>query len=644
MARMLVLLSRGRQAASQFAKARSQPSFCLPPRLSRGLSAVGALPPQVRQFVEQSAATCRPDKVHVCDGSAEENRRLLELLQQQGTAQPLPKYSNCWLARTDPADVARVEGRTFVCTPRMRDAVPAGGAASGQLGNWMSPEDMRAAVSQRLPGCMAGRTMYVIPFSMGPLGSPLAKIGVELTDSPYVACSMRVMTHVSAAVLEALASGEQFVRCLHSVGRPAQPRASARRGWPCDPERTIILHKPDSNEIVSYGSGYGGNSLLGKKCLALRLGSCMARREGWLAEHMLILGITTPAGRKRYVAAAFPSACGKTNLAMMQPSLPGYKVECVGDDIAWMRFDEQGRLRAINPERGFFGVAPGTSSSTNPNAMRTIFSNTLFTNVAATSDGGVFWEGLESELPEGVAVTDWLGQPWERGSGRPAAHPNSRFCTPAEQCPIIDPVWQAPEGVPIDAILFGGRRPEGVPLVYEALSWRHGVFVGAAMRSEATAAAEHKGKVIMHDPFAMRPFFGYNFGQYLAHWCSMERRGGSKMPKIFHVNWFRKDSQGRFLWPGYGENCRVLDWVLRRVEGEDIALGSAVGLLPKPGSLRLDGLRETPDLQQLFSLPKSFWAQEVEDIGRYFEQQVGEDLPGEISEELQALRQRIAQM
>lgn len=418
--------------------------------------------------------------------------------------------------------------------------------------------------------------------------------------------------------------------------------------WPCDPERTIILHKPANNEIVSYGSGYGGNSLLGKKCFALRIGSTIAQREGWLAEHMLILGITDPNGVKKYIAAAFPSACGKTNLAMMNPTLPGYKMECVGDDIAWMKFDSKGQLRAINPENGFFGVAPGTSSETNPNAMKTVYKNTIFTNVAATSDGGVFWEGMENEIDPDVEITDWLGNPWKLGESKtPAAHPNSRFCAPASQCPIIDPAWEDNEGVPISAILFGGRRPEGVPLVYEANSWSHGVFIGSAMRSETTAAAEHKGKMIMNDPFAMRPFFGYNFGDYMKHWLSMEQRcaeAGGHMPKIFHVNWFRKDANGKFLWPGFGENCRVMDWILQRVDDHDCYRETAVGRIPAPGALNLEGLKSPVNEKELFSIPKQFWLKEVDEIKQYYDNQLPHDLPQEIAKELQELKGRVERM
>lgn len=603
---------------------------------------VAKLSAGVKAFVEESVAICQPDQVHICDGSEMENKMLLKRMLEAGTIIPLPKYENCWLARTNPADVARVESKTFICTEHREETIPTTrDGIKGTLGNWISPEDMDAAVQARFPGCMKGRTMYVVPFSMGPVGSPLSKIGIEITDSPYVVASMRIMTRMGSPVLKELLRGGEFVRALHSVGTPASGVVQIP-SWPCDPERTIILHKPSQNLIVSYGSGYGGNSLLGKKCFALRIGSTIAKREGWLAEHMLILGITDPKGVKKYITAAFPSACGKTNLAMLNPSLPGYKVECVGDDIAWMKFDSQGVLRAINPENGFFGVAPGTSVETNPIAMSTVFKNTIFTNVAYTSDGGVYWEGMESSLAEGVQITDWLGKPWTKESGTPAAHPNSRFCTPAVQCPIIDKDWENPAGVPISAILFGGRRPLGVPLVYEARSWTHGVFIGAAMRSEATAAAEHKGKVIMHDPFAMRPFFGYNFGDYLQHWLSMEQRG--QVPKIFHINWFRKGADNKFMWPGYGENSRVIDWILRRIDQEPCYMDSPIGKIPAKDELNLDGLKDKVDLAQLFSLPKDFWTQEVQEIEKYFESQVGADLPQEINAELKELKERIAEM
>lgn len=615
-----------------------------PPPCVRG--SLDALSAKVRAFVNEGVNLCKPSKIHVVDGSEREARDLLNVMQQSGMIEYLPKYNNCYLAKTDPADVARVESKTYIVTPNKRDTVPqAAPGVKGTLGNWMSMDDLKKNVQERFPGCMAGRTLYVIPFSMGPVGSPMSKIGIQLTDSPYVVASMKVMTRMGSNVMVTLGD-EEFVKCLHSVGCPLPTSRKLVNNWPCNPEKVIVTHVPATNEILSFGSGYGGNSLLGKKCFALRIGSNIARNEGWLAEHMLILGITNPSGVKRYIAAAFPSACGKTNLAMMTPALPGYKVECVGDDIAWMKFDEDGCLRAINPENGFFGVAPGTSMKTNPVAMKTVLSNTIFTNVAKTSDGGIFWEGLEKETPNDVTITSWLGDAnWSKESGKPAAHPNSRFCTPAGQCPIIDPAWEDPKGVPISAILFGGRRPEGVPLIYESFDWKHGVMVGAAMRSEATAAAEHKGKAIMHDPFAMRPFFGYNFGHYLQHWLSMEGRTTKPMPKIFHVNWFRKSEKQGFLWPGFGENVRVLDWILQRVEGFDVAVESAVGLIPRPSTVNLTGLEDqNVNMDELFSLPKEFWQEEVKAITRYFQEQVGEDLPNEVSEELRKLEKRVEKM
>uniref|UniRef100_A0A8C5KCX9 Phosphoenolpyruvate carboxykinase, cytosolic [GTP] n=1 Tax=Jaculus jaculus TaxID=51337 RepID=A0A8C5KCX9_JACJA len=630
----------------------------MPPQLHNGLDfsakvvqgTLDSLPQAVREFVETSAQLCQPEHIHICDGSEEENGRLLSRMEEEGIIRKLRKYDNCWLALTDPRDVARIESKTVIVTQEQRDTVPIPKTGPSQLGRWMSEEDFEKAFNARFPGCMEGRTMYVIPFSMGPLGSPLSKIGIELTDSPYVVASMRIMTRMGTAVLEALGDGE-FIKCLHSVGCPL-PLKTVNGGlgceplvnnWACNPDMTLIAHLPDRREIVSFGSGYGGNSLLGKKCFALRIASRLAKEEGWLAEHMLILGVTNPAGDRKYLAAAFPSACGKTNLAMLSPTLPGWKVECVGDDIAWMKFDAQGHLRAINPENGFFGVAPGTSVKTNPNAIKTIQRNTIFTNVAETSDGGVYWEGIDQPLPSGVTVTSWKNKEWSPQDGEPCAHPNSRFCTPASQCPIIDPAWESPEGVPIEGIIFGGRRPDGVPLVYEALSWQHGVFVGAAMRSEATAAAEHKGKVIMHDPFAMRPFFGYNFGKYLAHWLSMAHRPAAKLPKIFHVNWFRKGKDGKFLWPGFGENSRVLEWMFNRINGEDNAKLTAIGYVPKEDALNVKGLRGV-NLEELFAISKEFWEKEIEDIEQYLEDQVNADLPCEIKREVQALKQRISQM
>ncbi|KAI7687024.1 Phosphoenolpyruvate carboxykinase [Sarcoptes scabiei] len=597
----------------------------------------------VRKFIEEKARICKPDQIQVCDGTEEENKQLIELMVKQGQLEKLEKYDNWypWLARTDPADVARVESKTIISTPNRRDTIPnTKPGIDGTLGKWLSPNDLEKALDDRFPGCMKGRTMYVIPFSMGPIGSPLSKIGIQLTDSPYVVASMRIMTRMGSNVLKALGDRDDFIRCLHSVGCPLPLSRPLKNNWPCNPEKTLITHIPDRNEIISFGSGYGGNSLLGKKCFALRLGSILAKREGWFAEHMLILGITNPAGQKKYIVAAFPSACGKTNLAMLTPTLPGYKVECVGDDIAWMRFDENGVLRAINPEFGFFGVAPGTNNKTNPNAMKTIASNTVFTNVGKTSDGGVYWEGLEDETDPNLSITTWLGEKFDRSSGKPAAHPNSRFCAPAGQCPIIDSNWEDSKGVPISAIIFGGRRPEGVPLVYESFDWKHGVLVGASLRSEATAAAEHKGKIIMHDPFAMRPFFGYNFGHYLSHWLSFAEKPGLKLPKIFHVNWFRKDQQsGKFLWPGFGENCRVLDWIIRRVDNENIAENSPIGYLPTKQSLIMDGL--DVDYDKLFDVPKEFWKQEVNSIRKYFDEQVGEDLPKEMLSQLDQLEKRL---
>ncbi|NXU04809.1 PCKGC protein, partial [Buphagus erythrorhynchus] len=601
-----------------------------------------SLSPEARDFIETNAKLCQPECIHICDGSEEENKKLLDIMVEQGMIKKLNKYENCWLALTDPRDVARIESKTVIITQEQRDTTPMPKTGTSQLGRWMSEEDFEKAFNTRFPGCMQGRTMYVIPFSMGPIGSPLSKIGIELTDSPYVVASMRIMTRMGTDVLKALGNGE-FVKCLHSVGCPLPLKEPLINNWPCNPELTLIAHLPDRREIISFGSGYGGNSLLGKKCFALRIASRLAKEEGWLAEHMLILGITNPEGKKKYFAAAFPSACGKTNLAMMNPSLPGWKIECVGDDIAWMKFDEQGNLRAINPENGFFGVAPGTSVKTNPNAIKTIFKNTIFTNVAETSDGGVYWEGIDEPLPAGVTVTSWKNKDWTPDNGEPCAHPNSRFCSPARQCPIMDPAWESPEGVPIEGIIFGGRRPAGVPLVYEAFNWKHGVFVGAAMRSEATAAAEHKGKIIMHDPFAMRPFFGYNFGKYLAHWLSMAHRPAAKLPRIFHVNWFRKDSQGKFLWPGFGENSRVLEWMFNRIEGKASAKPTAIGYIPTDTALNLKGLEDV-NLTELFDISKEFWEKEVEEIKQYFEVQVNADLPYEIERELLALEMRIKQL
>uniref|UniRef100_A0A8C4WF08 Phosphoenolpyruvate carboxykinase, cytosolic [GTP] n=1 Tax=Gopherus evgoodei TaxID=1825980 RepID=A0A8C4WF08_9SAUR len=578
------------------------------PRLIQG--DLKSLSQEVRYFIESNAKLCQPARIHICDGSEEENKNILDIMVEQGMIKKLKKYENCWLALTDPRDVARIESKTVIITQEQRDTIPIPKTGTSQLGHWMSEEDFEKAFNVRFPGCMKGRTMYVIPFSMGPIGSPLCKIGIELTDSPYVVASMRIMTRMGTAVLEALGNGE-FVKCLHSVGCPFPIKKPLVNNWPCNPDLTLIAQIPDRREIISFGSGYGGNSLLGKKCFALRIASRIAKEEGWLAEHMLILGITNPEGEKKYFTAAFPSACGKTNLAMMNPTLPGWKIECVGDDIAWMKFDEQGNLRAINPENGFFGVAPGTSVKTNPNAIKTIHKNTIFTNVAETSDGGIYWEGIDEPLAPGVTLTSWKNKKWTPGNGETCAHPNSRFCTPASQCPIIDHAWESPEGVPIEGIIFGGRRPVG--------------------------------KIIMHDPFAMRPFFGYNFGKYLAHWLSMAHRPAAKLPKIFHVNWFRKDKQGKFLWPGYGENSRVLEWMFNRIRGEADAKRTAIGYIPADTALNLKGL-EGIDMTELFDISKEFWEKEVMEIKKYFEEQVNADLPYEIEREVLALEQRIKQL
>jgi len=624
-------------------------------------------PQCLQEFIEEKARICKPDLIHICDGSEEEYTTFLEMLRENGSIQKLDGMENCWLALTDPNDVARVESRTFICTRRQIDTIPTPasgfkeadpslnlrGLKCSSLGNWMSPDDLDYELSRRLPGCMKGRTMYVIPYSMGPIGGPISKVGIELTDSPYVACSMRIMTRMGINVLEKITDESVFVKCLHTVGVPLPTTRPVMNNWPCNPEMTMISHIPERNEVVSFGSGYGGNSLLGKKCFALRLGSILAKREGWLAEHMLILGITNPAGVKKYIVAAFPSACGKTNLAMLNPTIPGWKVECVGDDIAWMKFDDKGVLRAINPEKGFFGVCPGTSMQTNPIAMKTIQYNTIFTNVAHTPDGRVYWEGLDdSMVANGEKLISWKGKDWTKDSTEPAAHPNSRFCAPAENCPTIDPHWESPEGVPISAIIFGGRRPQGVPLVYESYDWDHGVFVGASMRSEATAAAEHKGKVILHDPFAMRPFFGYNFGDYCKHWLTLQQPG-RMMPKIFHVNWFRKadDGKGKFLWPGFGENIRVLEWIFARTDennnqSEKIARKTPIGLMPAEGCIDTTGLTDVSkaDLDELFRLDKQFWLNEANQIKAYFDENVADSTPDEIYEQIEALQQRVAAM
>lgn len=603
-----------------------------------------ALPIKVQTFIGENVKLCSPNGIYLCDGSEEEAEEMTEKLVNSGMLTKLDKLDNCYLCRTDPADVARVESKTFIITDDKYATVPhVKEGVKGIIGQWMGKEDVDVNLADRFPGCMKGRVMYVIPFSMGPIGGPLSKIGVQLTDCPYVVLSMRIMTRMSPIIWNELHTHE-FVQCIHSIGVPRPVTRKVINHWPCNPEKILITHFPDQRKIMSYGSAYGGNSLLGKKCFALRIASRIARDEGWLAEHMLIMSVTNPEGKEKFIAAAFPSACGKTNMAMLTPTLPGWKVQCVGDDIAWMRFGEDGRLYAINPEAGFFGVAPGTNTKTNPIAMKTIQRNTIFTNVGMTEDGNVFWEGMEKEVDADIGITTWLGEAWRVGQTGKAAHPNSRFCTPATECPIIHPKWEDPQGVPIDAIVFGGRRPTGVPLVLEAFSWEHGVLLGAALKSEATAAAEFKGREIMHDPMAMRPFMGYNFGTYLEHWLSMEQNG-RKMPKIFHVNWFRLDDSGRFLWPGFGENIRVIDWMCRRMDGEDdIFETTPVGLVPAKGSLDIKGMGVKINWDELFSLPKDYWCEDMQETRQFLEEQVGCDLPKALSVQLCEQEARVHDM
>ena len=584
---------------------------------------------KLNQWVKEISALCQPDKIYWCDGSTEEYDSLMAEMVAAGQATPLKKRHNSFLFRSDPSDVARVEARTYISTKTRDEA--------GPTNNWVNIDELKPTMTALYKGCMKGRTMYVIPFSMGPVGSPESKIAVEITDSAYVVCNMHIMTRVGGKVIDLLNENGDFIQCLHSLGAPLA-EGQKDVSWPCAPmDKKYISHFPDENTIWSYGSGYGGNALLGKKCLALRLGSTIARREGWMAEHMIILRLTNPEGRQYHITAAFPSACGKTNLAMIQPTIPGWKAECIGDDIAWMKIGPDGRLRAINAEAGFFGVAPGTSYKSNPMAMETIKKNTIFTNCALTDDGDIWWEGMEGHPTH---LIDWKGKNCTPDSKEPAAHGNSRFTAPASQCPIISPDWEKPEGLPIDIIIFGGRRSGVVPLVTEAFDWDHGVFMGATAASEPTAAAlDNLG--IRYDPFAMLPFCGYNMGDYFQHWFEMGDKLKDKAPKIFYVNWFRKSSDGKFLWPGFGDNSRVIEWMCDRVDGKAEGRKTAIGYLPNGSDLDLRGLNVAPEnINELLRVDAEAWKLEIPKMEKFFAQ-FGDRLPKRLSNQFNELRKRL---